>query len=42
MAGAILLILEMSRPFEGTIRVSPAPMLKALSMIGEEGRPAGP
>lgn len=33
MAGAILLILEMNRPMEGMIRVSPAPLLKALSVI---------
>jgi hypothetical protein len=34
MAGAILLILEMNRPFEGAIRVSPAPLQKALSLLG--------
>jgi hypothetical protein len=34
MAGAILLILEMSHPLEGAIRVSPAPLHKALSVIG--------
>jgi hypothetical protein len=33
MAGAILLILEMNRPMEGKIRVSPAPLQKALSVI---------
>jgi hypothetical protein len=33
MAGAILLILEMNRPLEGIIRVSPAPLQKALSVI---------
>lgn len=33
MAGAILLILEMNRPMEGMIRVSPAPLYKALSVI---------
>jgi len=33
MAGAILLILEMNRPFEGAIQVSPAPLQKALSLI---------
>jgi len=33
MAGAILLILEMNRPLEGMIRVSPAPLQKALSVI---------
>jgi hypothetical protein len=34
MAGAVLLILEMNRPLEGIIRVSPAPLQKALSVIG--------
>jgi hypothetical protein len=34
MAGAIFLMLEMNRPFEGTIQVSPAPLQKALSLIG--------
>ena len=34
MAGAIYLILEMNRPFEGAIRVSPAPLQKALSLLG--------
>ena len=34
MAGAILLILEMNRPLEGTIRISPAPLQKALAVIG--------
>jgi hypothetical protein len=34
MAGAILLLMEMSRPFEGSIQVSPAPLLKALSVVG--------
>jgi hypothetical protein len=33
MAGAILVILEMNRPLEGMIRVSPAPLQKALSVI---------
>jgi hypothetical protein len=33
MAGAILLILEMNRPLEGAIQVSPAPLRKALSVI---------
>jgi hypothetical protein len=35
MAGAIYLILEMNRPFEGAVRISPAPLLKALSVIGQ-------
>jgi hypothetical protein len=35
MAGAIYLILEMNRPFEGAIRISPAPLQKALSVIGK-------
>jgi hypothetical protein len=35
MAGAILLILEMNRPFEGAIRVSPAPLQKALAVISK-------
>jgi hypothetical protein len=33
MAGAILLILEMNRPFDGAIQISPAPLQKALSLI---------
>src|SRR4051794_7432813 len=33
MAGAIFLILEMNRPLEGMICVSPAPLHKALSMM---------
>jgi hypothetical protein len=35
MAGAIYLILEMNRPFEGPFRISPAPLLTALSVIGQ-------
>ena len=35
MAGAIYLILEMNRPFEGALRISPAPLLKAVSVIGK-------
>ena len=35
MAGAIYLILEMNRPFEGAVRISPAPLLKAVSVIGK-------
>jgi hypothetical protein len=34
MAGAIVLILEMNRPFEGAIQASPGPLLKAVSVIG--------
>ncbi len=33
MAGALLLILEINRPLEGAIRVSPAPLQKALSVL---------
>ena len=35
MAGAIFLILELNRPLEGSIKVSNAPLLKALSLIGK-------
>ena len=40
MAGAIFLILEMNRPLEGAMQISPAPLHKALSVIGgmEESR----
>lgn len=34
MAGAIFLILELNHPLEGAIKVSSAPLLKALSVIG--------
>jgi hypothetical protein len=34
MAGAILLLLEMNQPFDGIIQTSPAPLQKALSVIG--------
>jgi hypothetical protein len=34
MAGALVLLLEMSRPFEGMIQASPGPLLKAVSVIG--------
>jgi hypothetical protein len=34
MAGAIFLILELNHPLEGRIKVSSAPMQKALSLIG--------
>jgi hypothetical protein len=37
MAGAIFLILEMNRPLDGTIRVSPAPLHKSLSVINSKG-----
>jgi Protein of unknown function (DUF4239) len=33
MAGAIYLILEMNRPLEGAVQISPAPLQKALSVI---------
>jgi hypothetical protein len=35
MAGAIYLILEMDHPLEGAVQVSPAPLRKALSLIGK-------
>ena len=35
MAGAIFLILEMSRPLDGLIKVSSAPMRKALEYLGK-------
>jgi hypothetical protein len=35
MAGAIFLILELNRPLEGAIKVSSAPLRKALSFIGK-------
>jgi hypothetical protein len=34
MAGAIYLILELNRPLEGAVQISPAPLQKALSVIG--------
>ena len=34
MAGAILLLMEMSHPFDGFIEASPGPLLNALSLIG--------
>lgn len=34
MSGAIFLILELNHPLEGTIKISSAPMHKALSLIG--------
>jgi hypothetical protein len=37
MAGAIYLILEMNRPLEGAVQISPAPLQKALSVIGRVG-----
>jgi hypothetical protein len=33
MAGAILLMMEMNHPFEGVIQASPAPLLKAVSVM---------
>jgi hypothetical protein len=38
MAGAIYLILEMNRPLEGAVQISPAPLQKALSVIGKAGQ----
>jgi hypothetical protein len=35
MAGAIYLILEMNRPLEGVVQISPAPLRKALAVIGQ-------
>ena len=35
MAGAIFLILELNHPLEGRIKISSAPMQKALSLIGK-------
>lgn len=34
VASAVFLILEMSHPLDGLIKVSPAPLLKALELIG--------
>jgi hypothetical protein len=34
VAGAIFLILEMDRPFEGLIQVSSAPLRNAVSHLG--------
>ena len=34
MSSAIYMIVEMSRPFEGIIKVSSAPLLKALQHLG--------
>jgi hypothetical protein len=34
MAGAIYLILEMNRPLEGAVQISPAPLRMALAVIG--------
>jgi hypothetical protein len=36
MAGAIYLILEMNRPLEGAVQISPAPLRKAISVIGRD------
>jgi hypothetical protein len=35
MAGAIYLILEMNHPLEGAVQISPAPLRKALTVIGK-------
>jgi hypothetical protein len=35
VSGAIFLILEMSHPLSGFIKVSSAPMLKALELLGQ-------
>jgi hypothetical protein len=43
MAGAIYLILELNRPLAGAVQISPAPLQKALSVIGQVDRgPTGP
>jgi hypothetical protein len=36
MAGAIYLILELNRPLEGAVQISPAPLQKALAVIGKD------
>jgi hypothetical protein len=33
MSGAIYLILEMNRPLQGAVQISPAPLQKAVSLI---------
>jgi Protein of unknown function (DUF4239) len=35
ISGAVFLVLELDRPFEGTVRVSSAPLRAALSRVGE-------
>jgi hypothetical protein len=35
MAGAIYLILEMDHPLEGAVQISPAPLQKALALVGK-------
>jgi hypothetical protein len=35
VSGALFLILQLGKPFEGTVRVSSAPMHDAFSHIGE-------
>jgi len=35
VSGAIFMILEMSHPLDGTIKVSSAPMRKALEHLGQ-------
>jgi hypothetical protein len=39
MAGAIYVILEMDRPLEGAVQISPAPLRKALAVIGNTSGP---
>jgi hypothetical protein len=34
VAGAVFLILEMGQPFQGIIRISPAPMRSLLQRLG--------
>ena len=38
MCSAIFIILEMNRPLEGMIKVSSAPMRKALEHLGQIGK----
>ena len=35
VSGSVFLILEMHRPFDGVMKVSPAPMHYALSRLGQ-------
>jgi hypothetical protein len=35
IAGAIFLILELDRPFEGVIRISSAPLQSAITQLGQ-------
>jgi hypothetical protein len=35
VSGALFLVLEMDKPFDGIVRVSSAPLRSALSRLGE-------